>query len=434
MLQKGVIFMKYTNFENIDDFSEENKDLEEFDGYEDISSSSFSEDEVEYEMEDISSTSTPAKPKRNKKRIIINSVTSVVLAICIMLTTLMAWFVNNADTSLKDVPILKLLFGGAGYEDIGYEDENMLETGDFEDLIHSKNEDMTYFLVVGCDWTTSKQTDVIVVVCMDHKNQKVSMLQIPRDTYVEGGYSIDGKINSVYMNAREGELKINALRRCISNQLNIPIDNYILFSIKGAVNVVDAIGGVSMNLKNQIRIEDPLHFGKYLKIGPGKVKLNGKQAIGFMRKRSGTADEDVNYAGGSDMGRVKQQRKFYAALFKELQGMSTTEIIKIANTSFNQVQTNLTLNEAAAYALAVKKLDNKDINIFGLPGQACYYNGLSYYSIHKDEYVEKFNKYLNPEEEPITEADVLCPEIYSLVGNIKYEDQMSDGGSNLGDY
>ena len=39
--------MKYTNFENIDDFSEENKDLEEFDGYEDISSSSFSEDEVE---------------------------------------------------------------------------------------------------------------------------------------------------------------------------------------------------------------------------------------------------------------------------------------------------------------------------------------------------------------------------------------------------
>lgn len=422
--------MKYTNFENIDDFSEENKDLEEFETFEDISSNSYESDE----MEDISSSSTPKKPRRNKKRIIINVVTSVVLAICVLLTTIMGWFVNNADTSLKDVPILKLLFGGANYEDIGYEDENKLEEGDFEELIGSNNEDMTYFLVVGCDWTTSKQTDVIVVVCMDHKNKKVSMLQIPRDTYVEGGYSIDGKINSVYMNAREGELKINALRRCISNQLGIPIDNYVLFSIEGAVNVVEAIGGVSMNLPNAIKIEDPLHFGKYYTIGPGKVKLSGKDAIGFMRKRSGTADEDVNYAGGSDMGRVKQQRKFYAALFKELQGMSTTEIWKIANSCFNQVQTNLTLNEAAAYALAVKKLDMEDINIFGLPGQSCDYNGLSYYSIHKDEYVEKYNKYLNPKEEPVTEADILCPEIYSLVGNTKYENQMSDGGSNLGDY
>ena len=94
---KGETKMKYTNFENIDDFSEENKDLESTDYYEDISSSS----DTDLEFEDISSSSAPSKPKRNKKRIIINVVTSVVLALCILLTTIMGWFVNNADTSLK---------------------------------------------------------------------------------------------------------------------------------------------------------------------------------------------------------------------------------------------------------------------------------------------------------------------------------------------
>lgn len=396
----------------------------------DISSSSASEN-GENGVDIMSSSKNAKKKKHNRPRIIINVVTSVILAFSVLVTSAMGWFVANADTSIKDVPLLRWLFGGSKFDGIGYDDDGKVESGDFEKLKTSINENVTYFLVVGCDWTDTKQTDVIVVVCMDHKNKTCSMLQIPRDTYV--GYANAYKINSVYPNAQQGELKINALRRCLSNQLGIPIDHYVLFSIKGAVNVVDAIGGVTMNLKNAIEIEDPLHFGKYYKIGPGKVRLKGRDAIGFVRKRYGNQSEDENY-DGSDIGRVKQQRKFYAALFKELQTMSTGDIWRIANSCFNQVQTDLSLNETAAYALAAKDLKSKNIHIFGLPGQACYYNGVSYYSIHKDDYLTCFNNYFNPYGKKLTMDDIKMQEIYSIAGYAKNNNWLSPDDSTLEEY
>jgi len=404
---------KFENFNNAN---------EGFGEFEDISSSS---DGSGYNFMDVASG--PKKKKKNKARIIINSVVSVILAISIIFTSIMGWGIANADKDLQDIGLFKWLFGSGQFGDIMYDDDGLTESGDFEDLKISDNEDVTYFLVVGCDWTSSKQTDVIVVVCMDHKNDTVSMLQIPRDTYVNSG----GKINGVYVNAREGELKINALRRCISNELALPIDHYVLFSIEGAVNVVDAVGGVSMNFPSAVRIENPLDFGNYYSIGPGEVRLSGLDAIGFMRKRYGSEE---GYETGSDIGRIKQQRKFYSALFKELLGMSTSEVWKVANNCFNQVQTDLSLKETVAFALSCKDLKMEDIHIYGLPGQSCYYNGLSYYSIHKDEYVEIFNKYFNPYGEKITEADVGMTEIYSLAGNSKVESNISTEDSTLNDY
>ncbi len=408
-------------FENTDDFNfQSEEETERFepaatDNYIDISSN-YDETGV-----DIMGAYAGKKYKKqhNWVRISINVITSIVLAVSIVLTVAMGWFINKANKTFTT-------------------NEEGIETGDYDDLVKSESSDSTNFLVVGCDWTGGKLTDVIVVVCMDHKKKTVSMLQIPRDTYV--GYLNSYKINSVYSNAREGELKINALRRCLSSQLGIPIDHYILFSIESAVDVVDAIGGVEMNLPNAIYIEDPLDFGNYYYIGPGKVTLKGRDAIGFMRKRAGNQSEDVNY-DGSDIGRVKQQRKFYAALFKELQNMSTGEIWDIGQICFEKeaddktrIQTDLTLNEAAAYALDVMKIDDKDIHIFGMPGQSCYYNGGSYYSIHKDEYIEIYNENFNPYGKELTAEDVPCPELYSIAGQGMVDSWLSTEDSTLDDY
>lgn len=416
--------------EKKDDFFMFEDKSDEQNGSFDISSSTDDYDDYDdddEEFEDISSNSNPphghSKP-RNVKRIVLNSVISVFLAVSVIITSLMGWYVGSADTELLNNPLLKWLFGGDT-------SQAQSEAGDFEELKISDNTDVTYFLVVGCDWTSSKQTDVMVVVCMDHKNETVSMLQIPRDTYVN---TVNGgnRINSVFPNAREGELPINALRRCLSDQLQIPIDHYILFTIEGAVRVVDAIGGVEMNLPTAIRVEDPLNFGKYYNIGPGKVKLSGKDAIGFMRKRYG--NEEGYNGDGSDINRVKQQRKFYSALFNELLKMSNGEIFKIANGCFSQIQTDLTLNETAAYALSAKGLDKKNIHIFGLPGQACSYNGVSYYSIHRDDYADMFNKYFNPYGDPITVDSVNCPDLYLMAGHTKNDYWMPTEDSTLNDY
>ena len=76
----------------------------------------------------------------------------------------------------------------------------------------------------------------------------------------------------------------------------------------------------------------------------------------------------------------------------------------------------------------------EDIHIFGLPGQACDYNGVSYYSIHKDDYVDMFNKYFNPYGDPLTMEDIYIPEVYVLAGHAKNEYWMSTDDSTLKDY
>ena len=80
------------------------------------------------------------------------------------------------------------------------------ETGDFEQIITSTNENVAYFLVVGTD-LSQRLTDIVMVVCYDLSNNSLNIMQLPRDTYIgsEAGYT--KKLNAVYSNAREGEAK-----------------------------------------------------------------------------------------------------------------------------------------------------------------------------------------------------------------------------------
>ena len=99
-----------------------------------------------------------------------------------------------------------------------------------------------------------------------------------------------------------------------------------------------------------------------------------------------------------------------------------------------RIQTDLTLNEAAAYALDVMKIDDEDIHIFGMPGQSCDYNGGSYYSIHKDEYKEIYNENFNPYGKELTAEDVQCPELHSIAGQGMVDSWLSTDDSTLDDY
>ena len=96
------------DFENKDEFitedSEETSAPESFSEFEDISSNS-----DDSEMDFVSSFSTDfTKKKVNKTRVIINTVTSVILAISILFTTVMGWFLASADGAVTDNFLLTL--------------------------------------------------------------------------------------------------------------------------------------------------------------------------------------------------------------------------------------------------------------------------------------------------------------------------------------
>ena len=335
---------------------------------------------------ELSSLRTRGKKKRDKKRIAINIIASCVLA----LSTL-------ALCAMTIVPELRLA-----------QPEDIVETASgLEDLVTSPSADVSYILVAGLDYS-EELTDVIMLVCFDHKKNEANVLQIPRDTFA--GTDIV-KINAAYHNAREGEAKINALRRRIYNMFGLPVDHFVTITLEGFRDVIDSVGGITITLDRKMYVEsstnpdNPWGSEKFT-IGPGTVTLNGKQAEGFMRNRS-------SYDKG-DIGRVEAQQTFYAQFMKKIMSMSTSQALSIAQKCYNDVTTDMSVKEILGYVSATKQLSMDKIRIVAVPGQGGeYYNGMDCYSPYVDEYVELANKYFVPYSDPIVAENLSLVELHT---------------------
>lgn len=372
--------------------------------------------------------------KRKKK--IITVLTSIVLVIASIATVALGGVVIALD---------KKMF--AGNASMGTGSENSDAASKYGEVEYNEHEGVSYILVVGIDnkdqYGSSAalnveggyHSDVIAVACLDHKTKKVNVMQIPRDLFI--GTDIPSKkINAVYAFPREGESSINALRRRLAGYLGIKIDHYVIFTVQGFMDVVDALGGLDIYIhqKNGIYITDQFTYKDY-KIGPGWVKLNGNQAAGFARKRHGTRDE--GYVLG-DPDRLEAQRIMYVSLFKRLLNMSMTEMYSVATKCWDDIATSMTVQDIIGYALEVKGLKLTDISVWGMPGQQLSYRhydesyALSYYSVHKQEYVDMWNEHMNPYGEKITVDGIKVRELHTELG-VPYEPNYFEKGGSLGE-
>ena len=339
--------------------------------------------------------------KFKRTRRIINIVGSIVLVVSVLATVMLGTGFVIANK--------KLVGFGAGET----------ESGDFESLTVSKHSGVSYILVCGVDVEESL-TDIMAVACIDHEKNTVNFLQIPRDTYI-GTDIPSSKLNAVYSNPKAGELRINALRRRLASYFGIPIDHYVLFTIKGFRSVVDALGGLEVNITQEdgISIENQDTYEHYV-IGPGLVTLDGNAAAGFVRKRYGydkvLDKQDEGYEKG-DPSRLEAQRLIYVALAKKLQKMSLSQMAKIATNCYDQISTDMSFNDILGYAKEIKSVPFESMKILGLPGQAIDdYKGASFYSIHKADYVKAFNENFNPYGEQLKVDDIKIKELHTQIG------------------
>lgn len=351
----------------------------------------FSSDVVKYKIQDDSdiysysgkkgidllSKSSKAQLKRKRIKLIF---TNIFLSLVLIVSSLVF-----AGTSLLDSRIID--HGGI----------NQDEKGEFADIIGSSDKDVSYFLICGVDLSESL-TDVIMVGCYDLENNQLNILQIPRDTYVGREYSSTGKINAVFGSAKKGESKIKALMRCINNEFMLPIDHYVTVTIEGTEQIIDAVGGVEVNLERSFKLVDDTGSRDVSKrFGPGKVLFDGQWGTAFIRHRN-------SYVQG-DIGRVKAQRSFYASFAKKMTELSFNKITGILTKSFKVMSTDMTLNQILGFAQKAKSMDLDNINIMAVPGQSGDYNVIgyrqSYWSVHKQELVNIINQYFMPYEEKL---------------------------------
>lgn len=239
-------------------------------------------------------------------------------------------------------------------------------------------------LCLGFDETRSN-SDVIMLFHFDIINDKINILQIPRDSFVpDFTNSETGKINSVYTLGDENLIPIQRVVDAVRDTFGIPIDRYITTGCDDIVDMVDIIGGIPINLPEQVIYS----YDKVLY--PGEQVLNGEQAELFVRARKGYNEGDI--------GRVKAQRIFLAAAMEKALDLGHIQLTKFLTEVYNKgyIGTDLTLQEMSILSDFGSSIDLDDVTVHMVPGEATYYGDYSVWSIHKNATIDVINEYFRP--------------------------------------
>ena len=238
-------------------------------------------------------------------------------------------------------------------------------------------------LVLGKD-RTSGLTDVMMLVSLDIENERISVMQIPRDTYADYGNKNHKKLNSA-AGLLGGEKE---LCEFLSNSFGVRIDGYLSLELDAFRKAVDAVGGVPMYIPKRLYYNDPAQK-LYIDIPAGEQVLDGKKAEMLVRYRTG-------YAQG-DLDRIDMQKRFLASLFSKLKSSVTADnAYDLVKSVFPHVKTNVTLPLAVALGLKSLSIESSSLCFMTLPGEAVVgESGASFYVMSAKPAARAFEKYFS---------------------------------------
>ena len=222
------------------------------------------------------------------------------------------------------------------------------------------------------DAKANSRSDTMIVASIDPTTQKVAMVSIPRDTRIKNSAGYYDKINSV--NIIDGP---EAACKEVGKLLNVPVDYYVVTNFGGFGDIVDALGGVHINVETNMIHPDAVNPELAINLTKGYQYLNGKQALAYVRYRGGPL---------ADIGRTEDQQKFIKALAAEmLQSKTILKLPQLIPELNKNIHTNLPLTDMIYLANMAQKLDMTNINAQTLPGYFYYddITGASYWEADK---------------------------------------------------
>ena len=168
------------------------------------------------------------------------------------------------------------------------------------------------------------RSDTIMLVRVVPGTGQVKLLSIPRDLLVEVEPGVEDRINAAYSYGG-----VEQARKVVQGFTGIPIDRYAIVDFEGFSEIVDAMGGVEVEVEGEL---PPKHG-----IEEGLQTLSGEQALFYARWR-GTA--------GGDLDRIEHQQQLVAALrSKALDWDTVTRLPEIMKLMDENVETDLGFRE-----------------------------------------------------------------------------------------
>lgn len=234
------------------------------------------------------------------------------------------------------------------------------------------------------------RSDTMMLFTIDGKNKSIKALSIPRDTRITLGRFGTQKINAA-MAYGGVDLAVETVR----DFLKVPIHNYVVVNLKGFREIVDAVGGVEINIEKPMVYRDRAG-GLDINIQPGLQILDGKKAEEYIRFR------DYPQA---DLGRIEAQQKFIKALAKTLLKPQTLlKLPKIIDVVQNNVNTDIAPMEMASLANLARQITSSDIKTYTLPGEGKYIANTSYFIPYQNEMNELIDEIFFSDDDHIKVA------------------------------
>ena len=232
-----------------------------------------------------------------------------------------------------------------------------------------KATDKSIVLIMGVDKREDDvgRSDTLMVATIDPNLDKATLLSIPRDTRVKiRGRGYD-KINAAF--AYGG---VSLAQSTVENFLGINIDHYVMIDTGSFVKIIDAIGGVDIDVEKRMFYEDPWddNGGLVIDLYPGQQHMDGRTAVTYVRYRDSEGD----------IGRVKRQQAFMAACMDKV---TSPEIVpripKIVREVIDAVETDMSLSELLGLAGALKAAASRGLESDMVPGHPIYIDEISYW-------------------------------------------------------
>ncbi len=204
-------------------------------------------------------------------------------------------------------------------------------------------------------------TDTIIVASIDQEQNLITMVSIPRDLYVDNKEIGSGRINQIYYNAKRhysSSLRaVDQLKQEVEKIMGVPIHYWARIDFQGFTDIIDALGGVEIQVPNDIYDPDyPAEGGRPgFQISAGLQTLDGATALKYARSRKSTSDFDRANRQQLIIQAMKDKALKTEILF------SADKIRGILEAVSANIDTNITVKEILTLGSSLKDIDTEKI-------------------------------------------------------------------------
>lgn len=229
------------------------------------------------------------------------------------------------------------------------------------------------FLLLGTDSETIEhgRSDSIMLAVVEPKKNTLNLVSVPRDTWMLN--KATGKNDKATHAFNKG---VSNTIDSLENYFQIPIDYYALINMNGFIEMINAIGGIDINVEKEMQFYDRITH-QYVRIKPGMRHLDGNETINYARFRGD---------GEGDFGRNRRQRQVLVEIIKQSTDLQN---IKKINELTGILKDNFRTNvKSSAIPLLLGQLEYDDtlkINQVELQGNPAREGRMSVVKVDEEE-------------------------------------------------